>query len=597
MGTLFEVDGATGSVDFKQNETANLVLENDTSLPVSGVEGQLFWKSDTDTLYVHDGGSFLAINGASAAGWTDAGTEVQLTTSTDQVQIGDGTAGTPALSFISDPNTGIYSAGADSLAISAGGTQKVSFNTSGTAFVDSVTINTTNVGGIAGLQVRNNDNTNTASHAKSETIVGGTSAGDPYLLLAVTGGTQYTIGIDNDDSDTLKIGTAEAIGTSSLLHLTAGGAFRLGDGSASTPIYSFTNDPDTGVYRGGTNILAFSTSGSEVATLNTSADAWTFRQTTTSNPRMELFQDSTHGQSRGPGIRFRGQYDTVPNDAVFSSIFGVKQNASTTQHGNLLFTTNDGAGNNNQALLIDANQSCNFNDGAVATPAITFVNDTNTGIYRVGADHIGIVTAGALKFSISSAGTFSYIPFEVQGNGTPSDTGTYSWGTNAKRWTTIYGADLNITGDALVGDGSVSAPSFTFAADTNTGLYRSGADQIDIAAGGGAKLRVGTSNIRAFVDSIPDADNAVNSGTGSNRWADVRSVLINGADYGFENGYILREYPCTAEDVQTKSADWMKENANKGIQVLNDLGEQVCVIGRDGTIYAKQYKTLEELPT
>ena len=51
-----------------------------------------------------------------------------------------------------------------------------------------------------------------------------------------------------------------------------------------------------------------------------------------------------------------------------------------------------------------------------------------------------------------------------------------------------------------------------------------------------------------------------------------------------------------ADDVQTKSADWMKKNANKGIQVLNDEGEQICVIGRNGTVYAKAFKSLEELP-
>jgi len=39
----------------------------------------------------------------------------------------------------------------------------------------------------------------------------------------------------------------------------------------------------------------------------------------------------------------------------------------------------------------------------------------------------------------------------------------------------------------------------------------------------------------------------------------------------------------------------MKENANKGIQILNDLGKMVCVIGRDGTIYANSFKSLSEL--
>jgi len=92
---------------------------------------------------------------------------------------------------------------------------------------------------------------------------------------------------------------------------------------------------------------------------------------------------------------------------------------------------------------------------------------------------------------------------------------------------------------------------------------------------------------------IPAIDNQETLGNAANKWSDVRSYLINGSDYGFTNGYILREYPCSKEDVYDKSDKWMEENANKGIQVINDLNEVVCIIGRNGTIYANEFKDLQ----
>jgi hypothetical protein len=64
MGTLHEVK-STGVVDFKQKGTENLVLEQGSSSPVSGVEGQLFWRTDTKQPLIHDGTDFKAILGGS----------------------------------------------------------------------------------------------------------------------------------------------------------------------------------------------------------------------------------------------------------------------------------------------------------------------------------------------------------------------------------------------------------------------------------------------------------------------------------------------------------------------------------------------------
>lgn len=49
------------------------------------------------------------------------------------------------------------------------------------------------------------DNTNTGSHATLQATSGGASGGDPFINFLVTGAQDYSFGIDNSDSDALKI--------------------------------------------------------------------------------------------------------------------------------------------------------------------------------------------------------------------------------------------------------------------------------------------------------------------------------------------------------------------------------------------------------
>lgn len=99
-------------------------------------------------------------------------------------------------------------------------------------------------------------------------------------------------------------------------------------------------------------------------------------------------------------------------------------------------------------------------------------------------------------------------------------------------------------------------------------------------------------------DVYPDTDNSYDlgrdDGIATQRWADVRSVLINGADIGFANGWKFREYPLKPQDV-TKPSAWMKENANLGIQLLDDQDNLIAVFHRNGTLYCNDIKKLNEL--
>ncbi len=80
-------------------------------------------------------------------------------------------------------------------------------------------------------------------------------------------------------------------------------------------------------------------------------------------------------------------------------------------------------------------------DGVLATPGIAFLSDPDSGLYRSGANAIGLVVNALQTLGITTAGVYNL-------------------------------------------DGTVALPSYSFGADTNTGIYRNTADSIRVSAGG-----------------------------------------------------------------------------------------------------------------
>lgn len=85
--------------------------------------------------------------------------------------------------------------------------------------------------------------------------------------------------------------------------------------------------------------------------------------------------------------------------------------------------------------------------GSTTTCAVNFASDPNTGVYSPGADQVALVTGGTARFTLSTSAMTTTLPARGQ-------------------------------------DGSVSAPAFSFSADTNVGLYRPTTDQLAATAGG-----------------------------------------------------------------------------------------------------------------
>lgn len=84
------------------------------------------------------------------------------------------------------------------------------------------------VGAPVSAWFENTDNTNTSSNAALGLAVGGASAGNPFFDFAVSGATDWSVGIKNNDSDKLYFSPNWALGGTPTLVMTTGGSVGIG---------------------------------------------------------------------------------------------------------------------------------------------------------------------------------------------------------------------------------------------------------------------------------------------------------------------------------------------------------------------------------
>lgn len=181
-------------------------------------------------------------------------------------------------------------------------------------------------------------------------------------------------------------------------------------------------------------------------------------------------------------------------------------------------------------------------NGTAGVPSHSFSGDSNTGMYRIGADNLGFSVGGSLALelvnssglatsihttarltngtnyvgfdlpslsgdttytlpatdgtsgdllSTDGSGNLSWVAPSSGGSGSPGGSDTQvqfnSSGSFAGDSGLTYNAStdtLSVGGSVLVGDGSNSAPSVSFTSDPDSGLYASSGNVINIAAGG-----------------------------------------------------------------------------------------------------------------
>lgn len=227
------------------------------------------------------------------------------------------------------------------------------------------------------------------------------------------------------------------------------------NGSVTVPSHSFASETNTGIYLPSANQLSFGVAGvlrARITTAGLNLDSGSFFL----NASGAVIQNQD-GSAALPSYSFgtatsTGLYKTGTNSLRIAS--GGVNIASIVSSG---FEINSGQ------LFAQ--------DGTVALPSHSFINDPDTGLYSVAANRIGIATGGVVRWTINSDGAF--------------ESGT----------SYIIG-----------GDGSVSAPAFSFSNDQNTGMYRIGTDNIGWGTGGSLRMNLDSSGHLHVGDSTTVSD-------------------------------------------------------------------------------------------
>lgn len=208
-------------------------------------------------------------------------------------------------------------------------------------------------------------------------------------------------------------------------------------------------------------------------------------------------------------------------------------------------------------------------DGSASTPSITFTGDTGTGFFLNGTDEVGLsghlLPGSDATYSIGSASLAwetvaisggksaadlvlnfvhrdyaIYVDEDAAGSGNrgrmwlnaphAGEIGIGPRGSNDTLNRLLIRGNTQVEGSVDIGDGSSANPALAFVGDHDTGLFRSGGDDLSFTCGGGT--RTFTMDASSSPGFRPGADNQSNLGDPSFRWVAVYAVdgTINTSD-------------------------------------------------------------------
>lgn len=193
------------------------------------------------------------------------------------------------------------------------------------------------------------------------------------------------------------------------------------DGAVGTPAWSFTADPDTGLYRIGANNLGFATNG--VLAFDMTAALAT----------LALPLNVPVGAAATPSIYFTGDAN--------SGLYHIgADDVGITTNGILAFDVS--------ATAVSAALPVAHPAGAVGTPSVTFTGDLDSGMYAVGANDVAIAANGVMQADFTITGIQGAIGQTTPAAGaftTPTSTTasnvTYKYSTAS--WETIVASETH----------------------------------------------------------------------------------------------------------------------------------------------------------
>tara|TARA_R110000851_G_scaffold108143_1_gene229145 strand:- start:919 stop:2850 length:1932 start_codon:yes stop_codon:yes gene_type:complete len=219
--------------------------------------------------------------------------------------------------------------------------------------------------------------------------------GDPFLAFALSGTQTFTIGVDDGDSDTFKIGTT-AIGTNTRLAIDSSGKVGIGTGSPSSTLE----------LEGSSGDIIFEMD-------NNASNSANFQiQNGAGNARVDMVMNDG---SANTTLTFKGQkvgiMDTNPSATL--DVTGDANISTDLTIGGVLLLA----------------------DGSASAPSLTNTGDTNCGLFFSTADTLAFTAGGTAQVTFAD------------GLIAPVTTNDISLGTSDLRFANIFTMDLHLAND------------------------------------------------------------------------------------------------------------------------------------------------------
>lgn len=249
FGTVLgaDINFSTGYFDLRNNLLMAL-SQGTVTAPVlanrANPDTGLYFPNNTEMAFTVDGVQTVVLR-------ADNSVDKGILIVTGYLKMGeDGTAAAPKISWESDPDTGIYRVGANTLAFAAGGTQAMRFDAGNLFFNRDVLLESDNT-----FQFGASTFGWRAIYAAAGTV----------SLPSYTFSNDNNTGIYRPASDVFEIvtGGTNALGiTNTVVQVESGRVIQtVENGTVSAPVYSFASDPDTGFFRSASNVFDAVTGG------------------------------------------------------------------------------------------------------------------------------------------------------------------------------------------------------------------------------------------------------------------------------------------------------------------------------------------------
>ena len=394
-----------------------------------------------------------------------------------RVLAGNGSIAIPSVAFINAPNTGIYFS-ANTIGFSVENSMKMNIanngiltlaygirSANGTAAVPAHSFN-----GFGHTGAWYNGNYNISVNGSINMEIGPTGS---YMLYGTTGvqiSSNTNLDLDANNAVGIRIGRHSTFSKLAILSpgttvtrvqlvgdeaAASGGQARVAASASQTwPGYAFIGDTDTGVSQYAADSVSLVAGAGARLTANISTvllngtTGLSFG-THTANTTTELGDHlNLWGGLYGFNVTGSRLNAVVPNTAVFAI------NSPSTN------------------FAAFASNWARFSDGTTAAPGISFLDDTDTGIFRYGSGGVGIVSDGVERMRVGG----SVLVY-----------GTISANTFVN----------NDPASGFLGNSSDTAtsPTFTWNGDGDTGMWRYGTNNIGLTTGGVNRVVINSSGL------------------------------------------------------------------------------------------------------